>query len=138
NEDDWHVLFGCDASIQARQAAGIEQFLEPFLVQASSAKHAIHAICSANDKQAAGIFATLAWVLWNNRNCEVWNDSHESGRTLGFKARHMWEDWLTVQQLQHDTEAANTQHDRRNNTQQQQALRWQKPAVGWYKCNVDA
>ncbi|MCI54280.1 polynucleotidyl transferase ribonuclease H fold, partial [Trifolium medium] len=50
----------------------------------------------------------------------------------------MWEDWLSVQQLQHDTVAANTQHDRRDNTQQQQALRWQKPAVGWYKCNVDA
>ncbi|MCI40824.1 pentatricopeptide repeat-containing protein, partial [Trifolium medium] len=29
NEDDWHVLFGCDVSIQARQTAGLELIVQP-------------------------------------------------------------------------------------------------------------
>jgi hypothetical protein len=30
-------------------------------------------ICSSADKQMAGKFAMVVWVLWNNRNNVVWN-----------------------------------------------------------------
>ncbi|XP_045828732.1 uncharacterized protein LOC123920515 [Trifolium pratense] len=128
NEDDWHVVLGCDASSQARLSAGLDQFLAPFLLQASSVKELIFAICSGTDKELAGLFAMLVWVLWNNRNNVVWNELQDNGRNLGFKARHMWEEWISVQQLQHGA---------RKNAQQQ-PIRWQKPDQNWYKCNVDA
>jgi hypothetical protein len=41
------------------------------------------------------------WVLWNNRNNKVWNDMADTGRSLGFKARHLWEEWAAIQQLQY-------------------------------------
>jgi hypothetical protein len=48
---------------------------------------------------------------------------------LGIKARHLWEEWNSVQRHQHVTT---------NTEQQQQLVRWEKPLFGWYKCNVDA
>ncbi|GAU37643.1 hypothetical protein TSUD_220690 [Trifolium subterraneum] len=62
-------------------------------------------------------------------NNQVWNDVAEPGRSIGIKARHLWEEWLSVQQVQ---------LDRRPHQQQQQVADWQKPTIGWYKCNVDA
>ncbi|MCI86588.1 hypothetical protein A2U01_0107869, partial [Trifolium medium] len=41
----------------------------------------------------------LIWVLWNNRNNKVWNESCDPERSVGLKARHMWEDWFSVQQV---------------------------------------
>ncbi|GAU30346.1 hypothetical protein TSUD_57570 [Trifolium subterraneum] len=52
-----------------------------------------------------------------------------AGDNLGFKAKMMWEDWNTVNQLQ--------QHNRFAK-QQQQVHTWQKPSMDSFKCNVDA
>jgi hypothetical protein len=89
----------------------------------------ILAICSSDDKQAAGQFATLVWVLWNNRNNNIWNNTKEQGRVLGYKARHIWEEWFSVQKLQLGQQAP---------AQQNLILQWQKPPEGWYKCNIGA
>jgi hypothetical protein len=101
----------------------------PRIQQGLSAKEIIHEICSGDDKKAAGLFATVAWVLWNNRNNRVWNDAEEPGRNLGFKATHMWESWHAAQHLQ-----VRNQHAE----QQQQQGSWRVPTHGWLKCNVDA
>jgi ribonuclease HI len=123
-----HVLFHCDVSAQSRISAGLEQFVMPRLQQNSNLRELIFNICSSNDKHA-GIFATLVWVLWNNRNNKIWNDTTEQGRSLGYKAKHLWEEWFSVQHIQ------SGQH---TPVQQQQVLRWQKPPYCWYKCNIDA
>ncbi|MCI01011.1 polynucleotidyl transferase ribonuclease H fold, partial [Trifolium medium] len=88
------------------------------------------AICQGESKDTAGLFAMMVWVLWNNRNNKVWNESKEEGRSLGIKSRHLWEEWHSVQHCQHDSPSPVQQ--------QQQHLAWQKPPMDWYKCNVDA
>ncbi|GAU14523.1 hypothetical protein TSUD_250650 [Trifolium subterraneum] len=129
NEDDWHILFDCNDSIHARQAAGLEHIILPRLQRYNNVAEVIHDICTTENDQVAGVFAMLLWVLWNNRNNSVWNDSKEPGRNLGFKARMQWEEWFTVNKFQQ-------QHI--IDEQVQQVQTWQKPPVGWYKCNVDA
>jgi ribonuclease HI len=128
-EDDWHVVADCTVSVQARQAANLDMQLLPRIQNARSARDLIFDICSHEDKDTAGMFAMVVWSLWNNRNNKVWNDTNDPGRNLGFKARHLWEDWYVVQQVQHDAAGVN---------QLQQEIVWQKPILGWYKCNVDA
>jgi ribonuclease HI len=128
-EDDWHFLCDCAVSMQARQAAGIEQQLMPRLQRAASVSELIFNVCTHEDKDTAGIFAMVVWVLWNNRNNKVWNDMADPGRSIGFKARHSWEEWSNVQQMQHVSASS---------VQIQSVLSWQKPPHGWYKCNVDA
>jgi hypothetical protein len=86
-----------------------------------TAKELVKAICKEEDNYTAGRFAMLTWVLFcgvSNRNNLVWNGSKESGRSLGIKSCHLWEEW--------------------NSVQQQHSLMWQKPPMGWKKCNVDA
>jgi hypothetical protein len=128
-EDDWHLLCVCDVSLQARLAAGIDQQLLPRIQSAGNIRELIFNICAHEDKYTAGFFAMVVWVLWNNRNNKVWNDMADTGRSLGVKARHLWEEWAAVQQLQHIPV---------NSSQVQQVLRRQRPSQGWYKCNVDA
>ncbi|MCI18141.1 hypothetical protein A2U01_0039293, partial [Trifolium medium] len=75
------------------------------------------------DKDIAGRFAVLMWVVWNNRNSRVWSDMKETGHGLGVKAQHLWTEWKTVQ---------HNQQNRRLGEQQQHELQWQKPSFGWH------
>ncbi|CAJ2662610.1 unnamed protein product [Trifolium pratense] len=129
NEDDWHILFSCTVSMQARQAAGLELSILNRMQQMSSAKDIILAICEGEDADTAGRFAMLLWVLWNNRNNKVWNDSQETWRNLGHQSRHLWLDWFSMQRFQQGSTP---------NMQQQHVPTWQKPPTGWFKCNSDA
>jgi ribonuclease HI len=129
NEDDWHVVFNCDVSVQSRQTAGLEQFLLPGLQPGRNWCETFLDICASNDKQAAGQFAALVWLLWSSRNNSIWNNTKEQGLVLGYKARHIWEEWFSVQQLQLGQQAP---------ARQSSALQWQKPPEGWYKCSIDA
>ncbi|KAK2426926.1 hypothetical protein QL285_025545 [Trifolium repens] len=54
-------------------------------------------ICSNTDAVTAGKVAMVVWVLWNNRNNWVWNQTKESGQQLGVKAIWMWNEWNEVQ-----------------------------------------
>jgi hypothetical protein len=128
-EDDWHVLFGCETSVQARQNIGIASTLEARLQQVSNVQQMIHTMCTCESKETSGLFAMLVWVLWDNRNSRVWQDKDDTGRMLGMKAHHMWSEWYTVQQLQPMEPSTE---------QQQHVTQWQAPPIGWYKCNVDA
>ncbi|CAJ2648983.1 uncharacterized protein LOC123904536 [Trifolium pratense] len=95
----------------------------------SSAKDIILSICEGEDADTARRFAMLLWVLWNNRNNKVWNDSQEIGHNLGHQSRHLWLDWFSMQRFQQRSPPT---------MQQQQVLAWQKPPTGWFKCNSDA
>jgi hypothetical protein len=86
----------------------------------------IFSICNEEDSTIAWQFAVLLWTAWNNRNDKVWNGKNEVGRNMGFKALQYWQDWFALQQ--HDTSVQ----------QQQHVTIWQKPPMGWSKCNVDA
>jgi hypothetical protein len=65
-EDDWYVLVDCEVSVEARRAAGLESIVEARVQQVNNAQEMVHAICSGEDKEMAGIFAMLTWTL-----CEI-------------------------------------------------------------------
>ncbi|MCI17899.1 hypothetical protein A2U01_0039050, partial [Trifolium medium] len=68
-----------------------------YIHQFSEAKDVLLDICRTEDRETAGRAAMLMWVIWNNRNCSVWNASRESGRCLGAKAHQLWLKWRSVQ-----------------------------------------
>jgi hypothetical protein len=60
-EDDWHLLFACTESIQARQTSGLEHVISPRLQQAQTAAEVVFSICQSEDKDTAGLFAVLVY-----------------------------------------------------------------------------
>jgi hypothetical protein len=126
-EDEWHTFFGCEASKQEWQSAGLEAVIMPRLQQNLGAKNVLFSVCTGEDHMTAGLVATVAWVLWNNRNNKVWNDVAEPGRILGFKAKQIYEEWKAVQHLQNQDQQGVQQHHQHT---------WQVPPHGWLKCNV--
>jgi ribonuclease HI len=129
-EDDWHLLVNCPNSIEARRTAGLDDLITSRLSRNTTAAALIFDICSTADRELAGRFATLVWTLWQNRNNKVWQGDQECSRRLGVKAHHYWLEWVQVQNFQHQRAG--------RGDQLQQQSQWQKPPVGWFKCNTDA
>jgi hypothetical protein len=95
-EDERHIFFNCYDSICARQTVGLDHVLTPLLQQQSNIKELIMNICKLVDRETAGKFAMLLWVLWKYRNNNVWEGMKESGKILGSKALHLWQEWKVV------------------------------------------
>ncbi|GAU24179.1 hypothetical protein TSUD_84140 [Trifolium subterraneum] len=70
----------------------------------------------------------LLWCIWQNRNDKRWNDNVQTPRQIGRYAFDAWNDWYSVHKLQSNSESRTTEAD---------LVRWEKPALGWVKCNVD-
>jgi ribonuclease HI len=126
-EDDWHIIYGCENSKNAWHGAGLTVTVAQFFQQARTAKDFVMMLCRLGDRETAGKAAMLLWILWKNRNNWVWNQEKELGQHLGYKAMALWYEWKAVQQVS----SAGTQQV------QQQHLSWQPPPRGKYKCNVD-
>jgi hypothetical protein len=129
-EDDWHLIVNCPVSIEARRAASLDEIVSQHLSNSGTAAELIFNICRTADRALAGRFATLVWSLWQNRNNKVWQDDHESGRRLGVMAYQHWSGWIQVQHSR--------SYGAGNEEQQHHVANWQKPHVGWLKCNTDA
>jgi ribonuclease HI len=128
-EDDLHAILTCSASVQARHYAGLDSILSHRIQFACSLRELILDVCANESAEVAGRFAMLAWVLWHNRNNQLWNETQDTGRNLGFISQQMWIEWNNVQHVMQGS---------RNYAQQQQQLSWEKPQFGWFKCNIDA
>jgi hypothetical protein len=112
-------------SVIARQTAGLDHLITARAQHAYDLPQLIFSVCHEEDRTTAGQFAVLLWTVWNNRNDKVWNGKNEAGRSMGFKALHLWHDWFALQ------------HHQPTIQQQQHVTTWQKPPMGWSKCNVD-
>jgi hypothetical protein len=51
----------------------------------------------------------LLSVIWSNRNNKVWQETCEPGRMLGFMALHLYDEWSSVQRIQHVTQHSKQQ-----------------------------
>ncbi|XP_024035529.1 uncharacterized protein LOC127899286 [Citrus sinensis] len=87
----------------------------------------VFARCSSDDCDLA---AMICWSLWLNRNSKVWQN--KNGRLLSVLnlAGQVLFQWRFVRKLQlFDNTFVSSSHG---------AVCWQRPRVGWFKCNVDA
>jgi ribonuclease HI len=148
DEDDWHVLFGCNDSQQVWIEAGLRDIIEPRLLASNDVKSIIFDICRNESVSIAGHCAMVVWCLWNQRNNWVWNGVKDSAKEVALRAGHMIGEWRAVNTVQQSitsprieiadrSSATAGQHISRDSLQNQ-LLRWQKPRDGWWKCNVDA
>ncbi|GAU15745.1 hypothetical protein TSUD_235580 [Trifolium subterraneum] len=89
----------------------------------------IFAVYSNESSDTVGRVAMLLWCIWQNRNDKLWNDNVQMPRQIGRHAFDAWNDWYSVHKLQSNNVTGTTEAD---------LVRWEKPALDWVKCNVDA
>jgi hypothetical protein len=126
-EDDWHVIYGCESSKIVWQGAGLHDVIAPYTQQNCTAKECIMHLCRHAGRANAGKAAMLIWIIWSNRNNCVWNHEKELGQQLGYRALCLWLEWSIVQR------------EFSGDVQQvpQQQLIWQPLPRDKLKCNVD-
>ncbi|MCH89277.1 putative ribonuclease H protein, partial [Trifolium medium] len=128
-EDDVHVFFTCASAQFSWQAAGLSSVLGSAACQQGSAADRVFALCRNEDYATIGRVAMLLWSIWHNRNDKIWNDNARSPNQIGRAAFGQWNEWIAVHKLR-----SNDDHD----VPLVSTIRWEKPRIGWLKCNVDA
>ncbi|GAU48314.1 hypothetical protein TSUD_405310 [Trifolium subterraneum] len=127
-EDEIHIFFRCTVARDSWCAAGLSSVLHNDAYQQSNAMDRIFAVCSNESSDIVGRVAILLWCIWQNRNDKLWNDNVQMPRQIGRYAFDAWNDWYSVHKLQSNSESRTTEAN---------LVRWEKPALGWVKCNVD-
>jgi len=143
HEDLAHVFFVCPFATQVWNRTGLWGSIHHALSTTSSATDAIFSLLQVLSVDLLQRFATVLWSIWKHRNLKVWDDVTETSALVVERARTMVVDW----------ELANT-HDARVPTGStasslphngdspalalHTAIRWQRPLLGRYKCNIDA
>jgi hypothetical protein len=79
NEDDWHILFKCNDSVQERNAAGLDQIVAARIHFVNTLAELIMDICQKEDKVMARRFAMLMWVVWQTRKSSIWSEKKKPG-----------------------------------------------------------
>ncbi|GAU31734.1 hypothetical protein TSUD_215360 [Trifolium subterraneum] len=123
-----HIFFRCAVDRDSWCAAGLSSVLHNVAYQQSNAMDRIFAMCSKESSDTVGRVAMLLWCIWHNRNDKLWNDNVQMPRQIGRYAFDAWNDWYSVHKLQSNSVSGSTEAD---------LVRWEKPALGWVKCNVD-
>ncbi|GAU39232.1 hypothetical protein TSUD_396790 [Trifolium subterraneum] len=127
-EDEIHIFFRCAVAWDSWCVAGLSSVLHNDAYQQSNAMGRIFAVCSNENSDIVGRVAMLLWCIWQNRNDKLWNDNVQTPRQIGRYAFDAWNDWYSVHKLQSNSESRTIEAD---------LVRWEKPALGWVKCNVD-
>jgi cell division protein FtsW (lipid II flippase) len=81
-----HLFFKCDSVREAWQAMGLENVIESRLHLITNATDFIFDICRHESQLVAGKVAVLLWIIWQNRNNKVWNDTCTHAQQLGTQA----------------------------------------------------
>ncbi|GAU26599.1 hypothetical protein TSUD_267140 [Trifolium subterraneum] len=89
----------------------------------------LHIFFSNESSDIVGRVTMLLWCIWQNRNDKLWNDNVQMPRQIGRHVFDAWNDWYSVHKLQSNNVSGTTKAD---------LVRWEKPALDWIKCNVDA
>ncbi|GAU28978.1 hypothetical protein TSUD_391760 [Trifolium subterraneum] len=123
------MFFRCAVARDSWSAAGLSPVLHNVAYQQTDAMNRIFTVCSNESSDIVGRVAMLLWSIWHNRNDKLWNDNVQMPRQIGRYAFDALNDWYSVHKLQSNNVSGITEAD---------SVRWEKPALDWVKCNVDA
>ncbi|XP_024626712.1 uncharacterized protein [Medicago truncatula] len=77
----------------------------------------------------AALFCCILWSIWKQQNNKVWNDVIEAHVAVLDRAKVLLQDWRAAKFYQQQPSRIQNNAD---------TSKWKKPAVGRYKCNIDA
>ncbi|XXG86094.1 hypothetical protein AAC387_Pa11g1057 [Persea americana] len=121
-----HALVDCDfaKSCWISSSIGYVGNCSSFLVW-------LEHIFSRCSKEECNLVVMICWRIWINRNDKIWNNKHGRVNHILNSAGQFLFQWQTVRKQNlfiYDDPS----------TLIQGSVCWEKPQLGWFKCNVDA
>jgi hypothetical protein len=136
-ENDWHVFFGCNKVEEVWAEVGLWNFIRDRLKIANGFIDLFFQLLELLSQQNLHMFAMTLWCIWKRRNEKLWNDVDIRPDVSVRLARESLVQWQQVRRKQQQMQAISTHSSGllvQNNTS---TIRWEKPAPGEVKCNVD-
>ena len=144
HEDLNHIFFECPSAVQVWNMAGLWQSIRQAMAASPSVIDSIFSLLQSLSVTQSQRLAALFWSIWKRRNNSVWEDVTDNCATVVERARSMTEEWKianipvvpdqTAVSAGSVTAAAAAVPAGSVSAQ----VRWQPPASGRLKCNIDA
>ncbi|GAU38127.1 hypothetical protein TSUD_318140 [Trifolium subterraneum] len=128
-EDSLHVFMFCDTVKQAWYNTGLWPIIQQRLTGDNNMAELVFSILQVLASEQMSIFVTVLWSMWQSRNNKLWRNQTETASAVYDRACTVLTEWQSVQAEQ--TESINRQL-------QPAEIKWTKPSLGRYKCNIDA
>jgi len=82
---------GCTVARESWYWAGLSTVLQPRVGTVSRLADFVFDICCSESGDIAGRVALLLWQIWVARNDVIWNDAHQTSRSIGRTALDAWQ-----------------------------------------------
>lgn len=149
HEDFKHIFFECPSVVQVWNLAGLWHDIQLAMTATGSAVDIIFSLLQTLSVTCSQRLATLFWSIWKRRNNKVWENVTDNCATVVERACSMIEDWhsanASAAQGQNEASASSgTAADTAAAATVVYAatvparLKWQPPAPGRMKSNIDA
>jgi hypothetical protein len=145
-EDMAHLFFHSSFAIQVWRFAGLWSHIQNVIATAAPVTDMIFNLLKTLPTEQKQTLAAMVWTIWKHRNLKVWEDKTETAATAVERARAMISDWqlanLSLPAADSAVTTVSSAHLSPNaatsSSPAAAMVRWKKPGVGRYKCNVDA
>lgn len=91
--------------------------------------------CELEDGLYFALHATIMWSLWKRRNLKLWQHKDETNDQVLTRATTLLEDWKAAQTIRNAGGTPSTVSHQESSSHDM--IRWERPARGGYKCNID-
>jgi len=96
----------------------------------------IFSLLSQLNLSQSSLFATILWSVWKRMNLKLWQQRTETNNQVLARATTLLDEWKVAQCIRREGGAPRDVNQ--SEPIRQETIRWQKPARGRYKCNIDA
>ncbi|XP_024640526.1 uncharacterized protein [Medicago truncatula] len=96
----------------------------------------IFSLLSQLNPSQSSLFATILWSIWKRMNLKLWQQKTETNSQVVARATTLLDEWKAAQCIRREGGAPRAVNQ--PEPIRQETIRWQKPARGRYKCNIDA
>lgn len=129
-ENNWHLFFGCSFAEACWRQARLWSFIDQSFLSSSSFQELVFTLLDVFDDYQRQRFVMILWSMWNARNGKCWENKHTWPSHIIQGAMHFLHEWTTYNQLPPLALTPALVPD--------EAVLWKKPALGYFKVNVDA
>jgi ribonuclease HI len=128
DEDSRHLFFDCSSSKNVWSMCSFRNKIIAALHNNYAASDLIFDLLQQLSNEDASLMACVIWSIWKQRNNRIWNNVIDAQNFVFSRAAALINDWCAVQQARPGTTGQPTTTE----------IKWNKPANGRVKCNIDA